>query len=437
MSIEQLYQIFLQFPDIFTDSRNIKPNGLYFALKGERFDGNKYALESIQKGAKFAIVDDVSLAGEQGCILVPNVLKLLQDLATYHRRELNIPIIGITGTNGKTTTKELLNAVLKQKFVVYATVGNLNNHIGVPLTLLSMTKKTEIGIVEMGANHCGEIDFLCKIAEPNFGMITNIGKAHLEGFGSFEGVIQTKTELYRYLNDNQGVVFYNSDNVLLETNIKGLTCKLVAYGTSKNECCFGEIITPNPNLFANITCVNSGSELNLRVESQLVGAYNLENIVASVCIGNYFGVPNELIAEAIRLYCPTNNRSQLVKKGSNQLLLDYYNANPSSMDVAIRNFHDATSNLDKILILGEMLELGEYSQLEHEKLVENLILLGFEKVMLVGKSFKGMNKEGIDYFNDVLELSIYLQKAKVNNSFILLKGSRGVKLENCLEYLDY
>ena len=437
MAIEKIYQHFLKYPLICTDSRKIESNSLFFALKGGNFNGNEFALNALNSGAKFSIVDDVSLKNEEKCIWVEDVLNTLQQLANHHRLQLKIPIIGITGTNGKTTTKELIACVLKRKYKIVATLGNLNNHIGVPLTLLSLNKDTDIGIIEMGANHVGEIDMLCKIAVPDFGLITNIGKAHLEGFGSFSGVIQAKTELYKYIESKQGTIFFNADNNLLVDQLSQIKCKKVDYGTSENNSCKGRQLDSDQFLkFEVILKCPSGEEFKKNIQSNLVGAYNLENALAATCIGNYFGVSVNDIAEAINDYLPSNNRSQLLQTVNNQLVIDYYNANPSSMEVAIRNFHKLKQTLDKkVIILGEMLELGNYSSEEHSKLLELLIKLEFKNVLLVGKEFNVTSSKGFTLFKDSLELSMYLKRNKIVNSQILIKGSRGVKLEKALEWL--
>jgi UDP-N-acetylmuramoyl-tripeptide--D-alanyl-D-alanine ligase len=436
MIINKLYQLFLDFPQISTDSRNIKPGSIFFALKGENFDGNKYAVDSLSNGAQYAVVDDVTLKEIQGCIYVENVLKTLQDLANFHRRKLGLKIISITGTNGKTTTKELIYAVLKQRFNVIATQGNLNNHIGVPLTLLSMNSDTEIGIVEMGANHVGEIELLSKIADPDFGIITNVGKAHLEGFGSFEGVVKAKTELYKYIESKKGSIFINIDHAILSTAVNNLTCSKITYGIKSNDHFYGEVIALNPFLSALLTKVSGNNIESTTIQTKLVGSYNIENIVAAACIGSYFNIPFNKINEAISDYTPSNNRSQLLKLGSNELLLDYYNANPTSMDVAVRNFKDISTDLTKVIVLGEMLELGEQSEEEHEKLIHTVSLLGFQNVLLVGNSFNEIGNKAFKVFIDVYELSAYLKSKKFEKCFVLLKGSRGVKLEKCIEFFD-
>ncbi len=403
---------------------------MFFALKGENFNGNKYAKDAISKGAAYAIIDEEEYNTSQNIILVNDVLKELQNLASFHRKQLAIPILGITGTNGKTTTKELIAAVLSKKFRVSFTQGNLNNHIGVPLTLLSMNSETEFGVVEMGANHPGEIAELCKIATPDYGIITNIGQAHLEGFGSFEGVKQTKGELYTYISQKNGIVFYNSDNQILEELSSFITNK-ISYGTKKATF-IGVPIQSPPFIHLKANFPKGVLYLN----SNLIGDYNFENILASACIANYFDVDPLKIQEAIKNYQPTNNRSQLIKKGSLKIIMDAYNANPTSMSASIKSFLTNLSG-NNYLILGDMLELGDYSSSEHSKIIESIPEDLKPNTFLVGKEFyKTGENSGIKTFLKVEELHSFLATNPIKNGNILIKGSRGIQLEKILETLN-
>jgi UDP-N-acetylmuramoyl-tripeptide--D-alanyl-D-alanine ligase len=431
MKIEDIYNLFLKNSTVSTDSRNIIPGSIFFALKGDNFDGNQYASDAITKGASYAVIDNPSFNNNEKCILVDDVLSTLQKLANYHRKQLNLKVIAITGTNGKTTTKELFAAVFSKKFNISYTKGNLNNHIGVPITLLSMNKKTEIGIVEMGANHIGEIKHLCKIAEPDFGLITNIGKAHLEGFGSFDGVIKAKTELYNYISNTNGTVFYNADNAILEGYVNSRNFKTVSYGASQNASCKGRLLASDPYLILEIL----SDKHPVKINTNLAGNYNFENTMAAICAGLYFNIPIDHIKTAISEYIPSNNRSQLVEEGENKLLLDYYNANPTSMEAAIKNFNLLSSNnLKKVLILGEMLELGDDTISEHKKIVELVKSLEFKEVYFVGKGFSEVH-ESFPYFETSEILKEHLSALKIKKAFILVKGSRGVKMEKILDSL--
>lgn len=435
MLIEDLFKLFKKNPIICTDSRNVSIGSLFFALKGDKFDGNNYAAEAIQKGASYAIIDNQKFNLNNSYILVNDVLSTLQTLANYHRRQLGIPIIAITGTNGKTTTKELFTAVFSKKFKVTATTGNLNNHVGVPVTLLSMKDDTKIGIVEMGANHLNEISTLCNIAEPNYGLITNIGKAHLEGFGSFKGIIKAKTELYKYVEKSNGTIFYNSDNSILLNNIKNLNCSKVSYGSSEGSFIQAKLISSDPYLNFSIHLADqTNKNKDLIINTHLVGGYNLENALAAMCAGLYFNIPMDDIQKAIETYEPTNFQSQFKKLGNNELLLDFYNANPSSMEVALRNFSESSERgLKKVIILGEMLELGKESELEHIKILKLIESLRLKDVFLVGKGFKLSQSKTYKYFDNSELLKEYLREHKLEKSFILIKGSRGVKLEKILD----
>lgn len=426
-TIAALYSIYLLHRNISTDTRQIKQGDLFFALKGDSFNGNTFAKKAIEHGAAYAIIDEPECYESTNCILVENVLQTLQDLASYHRSFLTIPIIGITGSNGKTTTKELLHAVLAKKFVTSATVGNLNNHIGVPLTLLAIDQSIEMAIVEMGANHQKEIEFLCSIAKPTHGLITNIGKAHLEGFGGFEGVIKTKTELYTSLNKANGVIFYNEDNPILKSYPK--TCHVRTYSLHQDSSCKGNNIKADPFVELDIASDSESSH----VCSQLIGAYNAENIVAVCCVGIFFNVPLSECANAVKTYLPKNNRSQFVKTSNNSVIVDAYNANPTSMSAAIENFK-AMKVDNQMLILGDMLELGVESKTEHQHIVELIKSSGFHHVVLVGPIFL---KEKHDFvaFETTQEALDYLQHHPVIGKTILLKGSRGIGLEKLLASL--
>lgn len=413
-----------------TDSRKIRPGSIFFALKGGNFDGNQYALSAINKGAAYAIVDDVNVQGHEALIHVENVLCFLQKLANHHRNQLNIPILAITGTNGKTTTKELVSSVLAKRYKVSYTQGNFNNHIGVPLTLLNISDDDEFAVVEMGANHSGEIDELCRIAEPDYGLITNVGKAHLEGFGSFEGVIQTKTEMYRYIRDNGKFIFVNRDNQFLQPLAEGIESK--TYGIQKDDKLWGCVTKSDENLHVKVML--GTDELNL--VSQLNGNYNLENILAAVAIGKEFGVKNDQIVDAIRDYTPKNNRSQLIIDGARNIVMDAYNANPSSMMVAITNllskdFHRA------LFILGDMKELGDDSSMEHKTILDFLCQQKNIVLYAVGEEMMKFQKDyDFHFFSDVSELNAYLDTiSDPQEDWILIKGSRGIQLELCLPHL--
>jgi UDP-N-acetylmuramoyl-tripeptide--D-alanyl-D-alanine ligase len=430
MNIELLYQHFLNGSGVSTDSRNVEPGSIFFALKGPNFDGNQYAAEALSKGATFSVVDDPSLPDHEKFIFVENVLQALQQLASFHRKQLAIPVLGITGSNGKTTTKELIVAVLQQKYQVTSTQGNLNNHIGVPLTLLKMNKHTEIGVVEMGANHPGEIAELCQIADPDLGIITNIGKAHLEGFGSFEGVVRTKSELYDYLRKKKGACFINIDNELLMKQANGL--EQFTYGGSEKAQLRGELQASAYYLTVKALFPKGW----LYLKSKLIGAYNFENVLAAARIGLYFEIDPLKIQKAIEHYSPTNNRSQLITKGSNKIIMDAYNANPTSMMAALKNL-EAINQAGKIVILGDMLELGQESSEEHQKIADYLNQQNFEFILLVGKEFSAAQTgTKTKKFDHVELLSDYLRQQKpMENKLILIKGSRGIKLERVLDQI--
>lgn len=427
LSIEQLYTYFQQCNEVTTDSRNTPINSLFFALKGGNFNGNRYAEKALEAGSRFAVIDEPAFAVDERYLLVEDVLTTLQQLATHHRKQLTIPIIGITGTNGKTTTKELTHAVLKTEFNTLATEGNLNNHIGVPLTLLKIKPTHEIAIIEMGANHLGEIKQLCEIAQPNFGLITNVGKAHLEGFGSFEGVIKTKTELYEWLRESNGTLFFHNENEYLKPYIHGI--RTILYGELPNCYLRGEMTGCSP--FIEFRYLHN--ESNIAIKTKLIGSYNLTNLLAATTIGTFFGITPEHIKQALENYEPTNKRSQLVETKNNSLILDAYNANPSSMRAALANFK-AMEVRKKLLILGDMRELGEESNIEHQHLLAYISELGFEEVILVGDQFNALPHHFIA-LKDAQELQSWLSKHPVTGYFILIKGSRGIALETGIDYL--
>lgn len=417
MEISKIHKLFLNSSGITTDTRSIENKSIFFALKGENFNGNKFASEALQKGASFVIIDEKEFKIDERTLLVENVLETLQALANFHRYFLNIPIISLTGSNGKTTTKELINAVLSKKFNTTATLGNLNNHIGVPLTLLSMDKNTEIGIVEMGANHQKEIEFLCNIAQPDFGYITNFGKAHLEGFGGIEGVIKGKSELYDYLRSNSKKVFVNEKDDLQKEKSKGI-----------------DKIT----LTSNIEFLSADPFVQLQygntiIHSNLIGAYNATNIIAAVTIGEYFKISNAEIVSAIENYTPTNNRSQIIEKENFQIILDAYNANPSSMKVALENFH-LLKKENKTVILGDMFELGDSSLVEHQNIVDLAESLNFEKIIIVGEHFYKTKASKSLKYKDFEAFKTSFRP--IPNSNLLIKGSRGMALERTLDLFD-
>lgn len=429
MEIASIYQLFRQYPTITTDTRNIPANSIFFALKGEKFNGNSFAAEAIAKGAAYAVIDQAEYAGNDRMILVEDVLKCLQQLASYHRKELRTPVLSITGTNGKTTTKELIAAVLATKYRIHFTQGNLNNHIGVPLTLLSMTPDTEIAIIEMGANHPGEIKLLCEIADPDYGLVTNMGKAHLEGFGSFEGVVKTKSEMYDYLRQKGGKCFINADNPLLIKQAE--TVEQISYGKTQGCYLMGELASTEYNLVIRALFPKGW----LYLKSKLIGNYNFENLLAAACVGKYFEVDPLLIQKALEEYSPSNNRSQLIKSGRNTIIMDAYNANPTSMMMALTNFVNI-NNDNKCLILGDMLELGNVSDDEHQKIADYIEANTFAEVFLVGPQFKKTRTvPEKKKFDNVELLFDYLQTHRIDNKLIFVKGSRGIHLEKILELI--
>lgn len=423
MNIPDLYKIFNENPIVTTDSRNCPKGSIFFALKGERFNGNHYAKETIEKGCAYAIVDEIEYANGRNIIYVENVLTTLQKLANFHRNQLNIPIVGITGTNGKTTTKELIASVLQRKYKTLYTQGNLNNHIGVPLTLLQLKNEHEIGIIEMGANHPGEIKTLVEIVNPNYGIITNVGKAHIEGFGSFEGVVKTKSELYDFLRNHNGTAFVNKANEILMKSSKGIS-NVIYYGKDSDF----ESFMLNNNPFLELKW------RNFCIKSKLIGSYNAENIMASIAIGCYFSVKDDEIVKAIEEYTPTNNRSQYKKTEKNDLIIDAYNANPTSMNASIDNFNQI-ENDNKIVILGDMKELGEISDSEHQKVVDKLEKLNLCKILIVGSEFGKTETKKALKFTDINDLNNYLVNENFKNHLILIKGSNSMKLIECINHL--
>ena len=427
MNINTIHSLFLECTKVSTDTRKIEKDCLFVALKGDNFDANTFAKEALDKGAKFVIIDNNEYYINEKTILVNDSLETLQQLAKFHRTYLGLPIIALTGSNGKTTTKELIHAVLSKKYNTIATIGNLNNHIGVPLTLLHFTKDTEIGIVEMGANHQKEIEFLCKIAQPDYGYITNFGKAHLEGFGGVEGVIKGKSEMYNFLQENNKMAFVNLDDAI--QNEKTTQLKRFTFSTSnKNTDVRIGHIEANPMVKINYN--------NLFIHSHLIGIYNANNINAAITIGNYFKVTDNLIKEAIENYIPENNRSQLIQKNGNEIVLDAYNANPSSMTAAIMNFIQL-DKANKIAILGDMFELGNESLSEHKKVIELLENQSEIKTYFIGKDFYAnkLNSNHITFFEDFNSFANFLRERKPTNSLLLIKGSRGMALEKSLELL--
>ncbi|MGM0391696.1 MAG: UDP-N-acetylmuramoyl-tripeptide--D-alanyl-D-alanine ligase [Bacteroidota bacterium] len=427
MNIEQLHKLFLQSSGINTDTRTLKKDQLYFALRGENFNGNKFVDQALEKEAGYVVIDEPEMKKNDRYILVSDVLETLQQLASYHRNYLGVPILAITGSNGKTTTKELINAVLSRKFNTVATAGNLNNHIGVPLSLLSMNSSTEFGIIEMGANHPKEIERLCEIAQPDYGYITNFGKAHLEGFGSIEGVIRAKSELYEYLKSHDKLVFLNADDPIQQ---KQLSYKnTFSFGTSVNA----DVIVKYKD---NLTTAEVIQEEQV-YKSALTGSYNSRNIAAAICIGLYLKIPAEDIGNAIASYNPQNNRSQIIKLGTITFLMDAYNANPTSMTAALESFHKYPAE-NKTVILGDMFELGETSAQEHQEIVNLVETMSFKRVFLVGSNFNKANSRNgtIEKFESFSDLAEKIKETDFHNSYILVKGSRGMALERILDVVQ-
>lgn len=424
MSIEELHRLFLSHKLISTDTRKIQKGSIFFALKGHNFNGNLFAEEALSMGAAFAVIDEKTSKKSERMILVDDVLKKLQQLANFHRKHLNIPVLALTGSNGKTTTKELINSVLSKKFETTATSGNLNNHIGVPLTLLSMNELTQFGIVEMGANHLKEIDSLCHITEPDYGCITNFGKAHLEGFGGIDGVIKGKSELYDFLMNRKKYLFYNADDEIQESKLKQYQYK---FGCSTNNLSNVHIEIENVNPFVTLKADNT------LIESQLIGSYNVNNIALAITIGLYFKIPILEIKSAIENYVPSNNRSQLIQKESNKIILDAYNANPTSMKAALENL-SGLSDLKKVAFLGDMFELGETAEEEHQKIAEIAEKLENTTTYLIGENFF-KTTTSLKKFKNFDDLASFLKGNLPENATLLIKGSRGMALERILEVL--
>lgn len=428
--MEKLFELFYSSSGVCTDTRNITKDCLFICLKGANFNGNTFAAQAINDGAKYVIVDEEEYKTSDSIYFVPDALKFLQNLAHYHRSKFIIPVIGITGSNGKTSTKELINSVLSQKYCVLATKGNLNNHIGVPLTLLQLSSKHEVAIIEMGANRFKDIEELCEIAKPTHGIITNIGKAHLEGFGSFEGVLKTKLELYDSVSNSKGIIFYNIDDEILRANIPDST-GLATYGTNSEAKIIGELINLDPFVNLKWSMTDYSSPI---VRTKMVGKYNFYNYLAAIAFGVTFKVSNEAINKAIENYTPENNRSQIKQTIKNTLILDCYNANPTSMRSALESF-SMVEHTDKLFILGDMLELGKESNREHQAIAEYSRELGI-KGITIGPIFKNFQSDNfIQQFSNKNEAIEFLKEESPEGKLILLKGSRGIGLETLEEYL--
>lgn len=425
--IKELYNLFLESDGVSTDTRQDIGNTIFFALSGENFNGNKFALDAIKKGALISVVDDSDYCLSDQCFLVDNVLDTLQQLARYHRKQMDVTIVAITGSNGKTTTKELISIVLSKSINIISTLGNFNNHIGVPLTLLRIKEDTELAVVEMGANHIGEIESLCEIALPDVGIITNIGKAHLEGFGSYEGVITAKNELYNYIINHQGKIIVNADDdLLMELSAKA---NRLTYGVNNSDI-EGEIVVTHPHLQIKWAF----NQEIFHCHSNLYGKYNFYNILAAMAVGCYFNIEPEFVNRAIEEYIPKNNRSQQLRTKTNNIILDAYNANPYSMAEAIISFADCKFE-NPWLFIGDMFELGEYSLVEHQKIIELLIEKGFTNVCLLGNDFAKTTNNVFLKFSDTEAAVKYLTDNPVINCNILIKGSRGMKMEDLLKVL--
>jgi UDP-N-acetylmuramoyl-tripeptide--D-alanyl-D-alanine ligase len=427
MEINQLYQLFQQSSGVTTDTRKIEKGQLYFALKGDNFNGNTFAVRAIENGANYSIIDEQDFKVNERCILVNDVLATLQQLANFHLHQIKPKaILGITGSNGKTTTKELVHAVLSTTFKTHYTKGNLNNHIGIPLTLLEMAPNTEIAVIEMGANHQKEIESYCKYVEPTHGIITNCGKAHLEGFGGVEGIRKGKGELYDYLKQHDGLVFVNGDDEILLNMLQQRNfSNHISYGNKPTNTTNSAILVDNPFLKIRFE--------DIEIASNLFGSYNYSNIMCAIAVGKYFGVDNSQIKQAIENYQPTNARSQMVQKDGYQLILDAYNANPTSMQHALESFSKSSSK-SKIVILGDMFELGEYAAIEHQKIADLAIDLKFEKIVLVGHEFrKTQTNANVLKFQNSTEAHEWFKQQRFTNAEILLKGSRSMKMEKVLD----
>jgi UDP-N-acetylmuramoyl-tripeptide--D-alanyl-D-alanine ligase len=436
MSIDKLYSVYKNCNQkISTDTRKIITGSVFFALKGTNFNANEFASEAIKQGCKYAIIDEEKYYLNEQTILVEDVLSSLQELAKYHRQTLKYPIIGITGSNAKTTHKELIHTVLSKKYKTYATKGNLNNHIGVPLSILELDETYEFAIIEMGANHQGEIALLSSISDPDFGVITNIGKAHLEGFGGVEGIKKGKGELYKHIIAKKGKIFINADDLVLLDLANGI--EQIRYGTNKDFFVHGQMVDAGNKVAFKWN--TTGKDLNNQeiVETQMYGHYNFINMLCATCIGKYFKVDDKDINDALRNYIPEMNRSQTKFTNYNTLILDAYNANPSSMKIAIDNFHRLNTNNEKTLILGDMFELGEFAEEEHVQILKQLEHLKFKKAYLVGSEFfkQKINYPNYQYFQNTKDLCSFLKTHVQINNIILIKGSRGMKLEQVVELL--
>ncbi|MCQ2234694.1 MAG: UDP-N-acetylmuramoyl-tripeptide--D-alanyl-D-alanine ligase [Paludibacteraceae bacterium] len=426
LDVQSVYELFVACDGVTTDSRNCPNNSLFIALKGASFNGNKFAADAVAKGCKYALVDEEEYADGKQLFLVDDCLKMLQKLANYHRRYLNLPILGITGTNGKTTTKELVSAVLSKKYNLLYTQGNLNNQIGVPLTLLRLTSSHEMAVVEMGASHPGDIKELVDIAEPNFGLITNVGHAHILGFGSFEGVVKTKGELYDFIRSKSGKIFLNCNNSILCSIAHGID--YIPYGTD-----FSCYVSAQSLGAAPFLKVRWGSR---EISTNLIGEYNFENVLAAICVGAYFDVPADDIVAALSTYVPSNNRSQFKKCGSNNLIIDAYNANPTSMMAALENFDKMTCTGKRVLVLGDMKELGVDSDMEHLNVIKWISARSYDQVFLVGDCFKKAADGKYTVFENVAKLCEHLRGAAVSNANVLIKGSNSTKLIECVDCFD-
>lgn len=427
LEISQLYSLYLQHPSVQTDTRKLKKGDIFFALKGPSFNGNAFAAKALEQGAAYAIIDDPRYVTDDRTILVQDGLQTLQQLAKHHRQQFKIPFLAITGSNGKTTTKELVTTVLRQKFRTYATEGNLNNHIGVPLTLLRIGQDAEMAVVEMGANHQKEIESYCRIALPDYGIITNCGKAHIEGFGSEEGVRKGKGELYDFIRASKGTIFRNADLPYLEEMASGISNQ-VTYG-SANAKYIGKALTGN--MFLKVAVLTTGAETT--IHTHLVGDYNFPNVMVAVSVGLHFGIGINKIKLAIENYLPDNSRSQFLQIGTNKIILDAYNANPTSMRAAIGNFA-ASDSENKMLWIGGMKEMGKDERLEHEQLVQYIQQYPWKDVVLVGHEFKGLS-QSYRWFETSEEAALFVSRHKPTEAAILIKGSRGSKMENMLEAL--
>lgn len=433
MQIENLYALFLKYPKISTDTRKDLKDSIFFCLSGENFNGNIFAAQALEKGALYVVVDDDNYhQNDSRYLFTDNSLKLLQQLATHHRKQFSIPIIGITGTNGKTTTKELITAVLSSKHSLTATQGNFNNHIGVPLTLLQINKKTEIAVIEMGANHPDEIEFLCEMATPNYGILTNIGKAHLEGFGSLEAIKKTKLALYKSVANQKGKVFVNYNDSFLLSEVQNIANS--SYGQDTNFDIHGTVSNEFP--FLELRWGTKNQENKYSIQSKLFGKYNFSNIMAAIAVSYHFGLSPEEISKAIEEYLPQNNRSQFIVGKRNELILDAYNANPESLKVALANF-SSDQHSRKVVVLGDMFELGTFAPQEHKIILDSLKSKPFNLNLLVGPLFKQFENDypSFHFYENTAALILQIESLNIKQSRVLIKGSRGIKLEVLQDYL--